>query len=388
MQRNPVVSRRALLVGMAAVAAGGAAACSGNERRGPIASPPPTGGGTEATESPGPSAAATIGSPVPSTGPPTGDYFPPATGVWDTVTATEAGFSADGLSAVVDLVGAANSQSLVILHEGRIVSEQYWMGATPETTRDLASCQKSVTSTLVGLARDRGLLQLDDPVSQYLPQGWTAAAADKEAAITIRHLLTMSSGLDERTLRATAAPGTVWEYNTAAYQKLRRVLEAAADTDINSLCSEWLFGPLHIDHPTAWAERPGGERTADAVGDRPWGLNLSARDMARFGLFAMHNGVWGGEQITAPGWFAEAWASSSVKRDYGFLWWLLGKGAFRRRGAPADLVAALGAQDQKVYVLPSAGLVLARQGDAAAAVVEAGSDFDAQLIAALLAARA
>lgn len=304
------------------------------------------------------------------------------------MTSTEAGFTADGLAAVVDLVGAANSQSLVILHEGRIVTEQYWMGATPETTRDLASCQKSVTSTLVGLARDRGLLQLDDPVSQYLPAGWTAATADKEAAITIRQLLTMSSGLDERTLRATAAPGTVWEYNTAAYQKLRRVLEAAADTDINSLCSEWLFNPLQIDRPTAWAERPGGDRTADAVGDRHWGLNLAARDMARFGLFAMHNGSWDGEQMTAPGWFAEAWASSPVKRDYGYLWWLLGKGAFGRRGAPADLVAALGAQDQKIYVLPSAGLVLVRQGDAAAEVAQAGSDFDAQLIAALLAARA
>lgn len=388
MRRDLVVSRRRLLAGLAGVVAGGAAACNGNDRGGPTASPPPTAGSTETTGWPGTSTGATIGPTAPPTPSSTGTYFPPATGGWETATAAETGFTADGLAAVVDLVGAANSQSLVILHNGRMVTEQYWMGATADTTRDLASCQKSVTSTLVGLARDRRLLRLDDPVSQYLPAGWTAATTEREAAITIRHLLTMTSGLDERTLRAAAAPGTVWEYNTAAYQKLRRVLEAAADTDINSLCSEWLFDPLHIDRPTAWAERPGGDRTADAVGDRHWGLNLAARDMARFGLFAMHNGVWDGEQITAPGWFAEAWASLPVKRDYGYLWWLLGKGALGRRGAPADLVAALGAQDQKIYVLPSAGLVLARQGDAAAEVAEAGSDFDAQLIAALLAARA
>ena len=113
-----------------------------------------------------------------------------------------------------------------------------------------------------------------------------------------------------------------------------------------------------------------------------------ARDMARFGLFALRNGVWSGEQITDPGWFAEAWSSTPLKRDYGYLWWLLGKGAFGRRGAPTDLVAALGAQDQKIYVVPSLGLVLARQGLAAGEIVPAGSDFDVELVAALMRARA
>jgi len=245
-----------------------------------------------------------------------------------------------------------------------------------------------VMSTLVGLARDRGLLGLDDPVSDHLPAGWTNAAAAEEQAITIRHLLTMSSGLNEATLTVKAAPGTVWEYNTDAYQKLRRVVEAAAGSDINTLSGEWLFGPIGIDSPQAWAPRPGAFATMDAVGDKAWALELTAREMARFGLLAQRNGLWAGQQLTDPGWFAEAWTGSSRKRDYGYLWWLLGEGHFRRQGVPTDLVAALGARDQKIYVLPSMQLVLVRQGETARSAALAESDFDTALIAALRDARA
>jgi len=313
-------------------------------------------------------------------------YFPPASGSWETTTAAAAGFSDAGLADVVQLVGDSHSTSFMIVHGGRIVAEQYWAGATAESTNDLASAQKSVVSTLVGLARDRALLALDDVVADYLEPGWTAATPAQERAITIRHLLTMTSGLDERTLTATASPGTKWEYNTAAYQKLRRVLEAAADTDINSLIGTWLFDTIGIDNPTAWTPRPA--RTADAVGDVAWGLNLRAREMARFGLFAQRNGNWAGQQVTDPGWFAEAWTSVPQRRDYGYLWWLLGKGRLGGRGAPADLVAALGAKDQKIYVVPSLDLVVTRQGDAANDVTLAISDFDERLIVALGNARA
>jgi len=311
---------------------------------------------------------------------------PPPTGEWATTTATDAGFSESGLADVVQMVADSNSTTFTILHQGRLVTEQYWAGATADTTRDVASVQKSVTSTLIGLARQLGLLSLDDPVSDYLEPGWTRATRAEEGAITIRHLLTMTSGLDDRTLRATDAPGTVWAYNTEAYQKLRRVLEAAADTDINSLSGDWLFDAIGIDNSTAWAPRPIG--APDAAGDALWGLSLRAREMARFGLFAMRNGNWGGAQITDPGWFGEAWTAIPQARDYGYLWWLLGKGRLGRGGGIDDLVAALGAQDQKIYVMPSIDLVVTRQGSAGRDVTQAVSDFDARLLLALKNARA
>lgn len=314
-----------------------------------------------------------------------GDYFPPVDGKWETASAADAGLTDEGLAALVEMVGSVGSDSFVLLWEGRIVAEQYWNGLDATYVRDLASAQKSVTSTLVGLARDRGLLGLDDAVSDHLPAGWTAATPEDEATITIRQLLTMSSGLNPRTLAKAAEPGTVWDYNTDAYQKLRRVLEAAAGTDINSLSNDWLFDALGIAQPSPWGRRG---QIADAVGHPTFGLRLTAREMARFGLFAMRRGEWAGEQITAADWFDEAWAPTPLKRDYGYLWWLLGRGQLSTLGAPSDLVAALGAQDQKIYVAPSAGLVLVRQGEAAGTSTLTESDFDAALVTALVNARA
>ncbi len=370
MAGSTIHTRRGVLAAGPAVVFAGFAACSDRrERRGDPTDPAVP--ATQATTVASVTASSTVA--------PERAYFPPVTGEWSTVAAGAAGFDEEGLAALVELVGSANSQSLVILAKGHIVAEHYWNGADATYTRDLASAQKSVTSTLVGLARDRGLLALDDPVSNYLAAGWTAASQAEEAAISIRHLLTMSSGLNPRTLRVAALPGTVWDYNTDAYQKLRGVLEVAAGADINALSKEWLFDAIGIERPAPWAPRP---RVVDAVGWQTYGLTLTVREMARFGLFAMHAGQWAGTPVTADDWFDEAWASSPLKRDYGYLWWLLGQGHLASKGATPDLVAALGVQDQKIYVSPSAGVVLARQGSAAGAMSEAESDFDVALITA------
>lgn len=376
-------SRRTAFAAAATVVLGGVSSCS---KRGDTESDATT------------VTAATTLPTVPTTAPPTTvpatpapteepvvDGYVPADDEWAAVTAADAGFTDDGLAAVVELVGSSNSDSLVILWEGRILAEQYWRSATAATTRDVASVQKSIVSTLVGLARARNLIDLDEPVSDFLGDGWTNASVVDERIIRVHHLMTMTSGLAPRTLRTAAQPGTVWDYNTDAYQKLRQVLEVVAGTDINSLTNEWLLRAIGITTESPWRQR---SRAVDATGDALWGLRLAARDMARFGLLAMRGGRWLSEQITDPGWFAEAWTPTLLKPDYGYLWWLLGANERVAGAAPNDLVAALGAQDQKIYVAPSIGLVLARQGDAVADVTEAGSDFDEALVNALASARA
>ena len=207
------------------------------------------------------------------------DYYPPAhdRGAWAMVDAADAGYTAAGLAEVVSLVEVSNSQSLVVLAAGRIVAEHYWLGADASTVRDVASVQKSVVSTMVGMARDRGLLEFDEPVSSFLGSGWSRADPADEATITLFHLLTMSSGLNPRNLRSAAPPGTVWDYNTDAYQRLRPVLEVAAGVDINTLTNEWLFAPIGIASPTPWAVR--GALT-DSMGEPAWGV---AADGARDG---------------------------------------------------------------------------------------------------------
>ena len=364
------MSRRVLLASAASVALAGVAACRGSSRD-VCSSATPT-----ATTGPTTTGSATST----SAGPTTAGYYPPADGAgeWATVTAADAGYTDEGLAEVVALVEASNSQSLVVLAAGSIVAEHYWRGADASTVRDVASVQKSVMSTVMGLARDRGLLEFDEPVSSFLGAGWSRAAAAEEAAITVFHLLTMTRGLNPRTLRRAAPPGTVWDYNTAAYQRLRPVVEAASGLDINSLTTEWLFAPIGIVSPAPWAPR---STMTDAMGESTWGLTLTAREMARYGLFAMRAGRWTDQQITARDWFEEAWAPIALKADYGYLWWLLGRGG--QQGAIPDLVAALGASDQKIYVSPATDLVLARQGAAAGSVSDAQSDFDALLITAL-----
>ncbi len=313
---------------------------------------------------------------------PSTDYFPPNdSDEWEAADPEATGWSAQGLADVVALVEENKSSSFMMLSGGRVLVEEYFLNATRTTESDVASVQKSFTSTLVGLARDKQLLSFDDPVSSYLAEGWSNATPAQEAAITLRHLMTHSSGLNPNTLKYATKPGTLFDYNTNAYQKLRLVLEQVAGVDINQLSREWLFDAIGISGQ--WGLRDG----QDPTGAPLWGLELAARDMARFGLLAQRAGVWSNKAVTAEGWFDEAWSPSAVKADYGLLWWLQGLGNLGKKGAPADLVSALGARDQKIYVVPSLDLVVTRQGLAAGTQTEAESDFDAVLLKAIASAR-
>jgi len=347
------------------------------------------------SSSPGPNAAASSTVPPATTAPPTttgtttspAAYVPPGAAEWATTEAATTGWSAPAIQELADFVGTRNSSTLIILAGGRILTEQYWGTAGPTTAQDIASCQKSVVSTLIGAAVDRKLLAIEDSASKYLPAGWTNATPDQEAAITIRNLLTMTSGLDQDTLKVVAPPGTKWAYNTSAYQKLRTVVENASSKGIEAVTREWLWDSIGVSDLSVWVPRGGnGPYAKDATGARLWGLNMTARDMARFGLLVQRKGRWGDRDVVSAAWFDQALTTSQdLNRDYGFLWWLL---FGHRPGMPSDLVAALGLGDQKIYVCPSLDVVVTRQGTTAGAASETSSDFDTELLGRLVAARA
>ncbi|HRH01016.1 MAG TPA: serine hydrolase [Polyangiaceae bacterium] len=362
------LGRRDVVAGLSAVTALGLLGCGKSD-----APDEPADAGAGPTPTP------TGSTPTP---PPGGDYFPPNdSDVWETADAAATGWSASGLDALVKVVEANKSSSFMMLADGRVLLERYFLTATAATRTDVASVQKSFTSTLAGLARDRKLLTFDDKVSDHLPAGWSKAAPADEARITLRHLMTHASGLDPNTLAKVAEPGARFDYNTNAYQKLRAVLEKVSAKDINALSREWLFDAIGVRG--TWVNRG----LVDPVGAAIWGLELSARDMARFGLLATRGGAWSGKAVTAAGWFSEAWTPSATKADYGLLWWLQGRGTLKGK-APADLASALGAKDQKIYVVPSMKLVVTRQGLAAGTAEEAESDFDRVLLKAIADARA
>lgn len=371
------VTRRAVLAGTAAAVAGVALGACSRESS--------TSAGTSSTTDPAGTAADTTAGAAGEAVP----YVPPShdAGPWETADAADVGWSADGLEAVARLVEASNSSTLTVVIAGHLVLERYVGEATATSVQDIASCQKSVTSTLVGLSVAEGELELDQPVSDLLSAGWSRAAPAAEGRITVRHLLTMTSGLHPRRLTRVAEPGTTFDYNTPAYQKLRLVLEAATGTGIDALSRERLFDPVGMSSLAVWEPRPDLPEFRDATGELAWGLKLPARDMARFGLLALRKGTWGAEELVSAAWFDEAWTSSPAQVDYGYLWWLLGRRRGTRSRVPEDWVAALGAGDQKIYVVPSLDLVVTRQGTAAKEATDARSTFDGDLITALLAAR-
>jgi CubicO group peptidase (beta-lactamase class C family) len=318
-------------------------------------------------------------------------YFPPAQGDWETVEPGEVGWDGAKLQETLDYAGKNQSSGVVILYKGRILAEKYFEVAgaksakyrvrvlgTDEaghTIEDVASAQKSVASILVGIAQQKGLLKIDDPVNQHLGAGWSRATPDQEKAITIRHLITMTSGLTDRGT-FEAKPGTKWRYNTMAYAKSMDIVAAVAKIDRHELTKQWLTRPLGMSD-SKWVKR----RSPKIQLINGFGFATTARDLARFGLMTLAGGQWGDKAIlTDQKYLKEATTSSQTMNPYyGYLWWVNRNAnapnrASRLQTAPKDMFSANGALNRRCFVVPSLQLVVTRLGDRP----DAGRAFDRQ----------
>lgn len=290
------------------------------------------------------------------------------------------------MQAVLDYVQGQKTTGFLIIQNRRTLAERNWPApagdavfknfvyeTAPEGAllEDVASQQKSFVSLLVAVAIDKGLLDVARPVSAYIGSGWSKAASDQEARIRLVDVLTMSSGLTEGFAYA-APPGAVFFYNTPVYAITKMVVAAAAKAPLQTVTHDWLTGPAGMSH-TAWRKRP--STPAFAAADNPTGLVTSPRDAARFGEIVLDGGkAADGRRIVSEASLRAMFDRSATNPAYGRFWWLNG-GAFTVRAgkrvdgplipaAPADLVAALGALDRKLYVVPSKKLVVVRMGAA------------------------
>ena len=300
-----------------------------------------------------------------------------------------AGWNAAALADAVSYVATQKSTGLVIIQDNRIIAERYWPLAEDATTfrtnfvhgaasdgallEDVASQQKSFIAILIGIGVDKGLVDINKPVAAYAGAGWSKAAPEQEAKITVRHLLEMNSGLKEN-LAWEAEPGAKFFYNTPAYAVLKKVLEGASKQSLDAVTSTWLAGPAGMKD-TSWRKRPGA---FSDVGN-PTGLVTTPRDIARMGQLVLDGGkAADGTRVISKGQLDAMFKRTSTNPSYARLWWLNG-GAYslgasaaiaRNEGqlipaAPADLVAAQGAQDRKLFVVPSRKLIVVRTGQAA-----------------------
>lgn len=371
-----LLGRRAMLKSASALAFLALAPAACRDRGRPGAARPPE------KETATPVEAATPSSAAPAL------YFPPLSGgSWETTTPGDAGWNAAALAETASWASAHRTTGLLILHRGRILYEGYWNFGSPTFASDVASTQKSIVSVLAGAAIEQGFLRLDDAVSLHVGEGWSKAGA-KEGDITFRHLVTMTSGLDD-SFAYVAPPGTAWYYNNAAYHLTKRVLERATGIPIQQFMEDVLTRRVGMP-ATTWRDRafmkmPDGSPMS--------GLVMPARDMARFGLLALAGASWDGQPVLRDQayWRASIESSQDINPSYGYLWWLNGKASHMLpvpnppsrpgsliREAPRDLYAAMGAGDNRIYVLPAHEAVVVRQGASANEAAAARSSFDTE----------
>ncbi len=314
-------------------------------------------------------------------------YFPPNTGTtWETKTPESLGWNTANISALNTYLSDKHSKGFIILHNGKIVLEQYYNGHSASSPWYWASAGKTLTSTVTGIAEQEGYLNINNKVSDYLGTGWTSATLAKENLITCKNLLSMNSGLDDSlgddvspgNLQYVADAGTRWAYHNV-YVKLQDVVAQATSQSWDNYFNTKLRDKIGMTG--TWI--PNGDLSVY------WS---TSRSMARFGLLALAKGNWNGTQIINSAYLNSATTTSQpINLAYGYLWWLNGKTSYHMPqsqlqipgtlipSAPADMYCALGKNDQKIYVVPSKKLVIIRMGDAADGTNFALSDFDETL---------
>jgi CubicO group peptidase (beta-lactamase class C family) len=267
---------------------------------------------------------------------------------------------------------AHRSKAMVVVRHGFLVKEWYDYGWDKNSTKSGYSMAKSFTSALIGMLIDEGRIHGPDQlVSDFIPQ-WRDAAHGR---ITVRHLLSMTSGLyctytsDYLQLLSSAnqslfainlpmeaPPGQTWEYSNAAVQVLAEVILRASGRQAIDYARERLWSVIGMWNADWTADSVGNTLTYQAV-------IASAREFAKFGFLFLKRGQWVSRRVVSASWVDESVRPSQILNPhYGFLWWTNSGGDWWPN-APADAYAAMGAFNQRIYVVPSLDLVVVRLGE-------------------------
>lgn len=284
------------------------------------------------------------------------------------------------------LITETDTTALVVIHHGKIVSEQYWLG-NDENTRTISwSVGKSFISSLVGIAIAEGKIKsVDDQIVTYAPE----LIGTGYDGVTIKQALQMSSGLGwnedysdqnsdiarfgrtlafggsmvefAKTLKREKEPGTYNLYNSMDAQVLGFVLKNATGETPSDYLSQKIWSKIGADHDAYWVLDDSGNELAAG------GVNVTARDYAKFGLLYLNEGKWMGEQLVPADWVKashtpdadylmpgkhENKSESSFGMGYGYLWWI--------PGAVDGPYSAIGIYNQFIYVDPAHDLVIVK----------------------------
>ena len=253
-----------------------------------------------------------------------------------------------------------NINGMIIIRKGNIVFEKYYNSYRPDDNFHVASVTKSIISALIGIAIDKGYIKsIDQKVLDFFPEYVSNPADIQKQAITLRHLLTMTAphsfkNWQEPLERLCKQPDWVkytldglgqngkigdFKYSSAGAHLLSVIITRATGKCAREFANEYLFNPIGMrkipdyemkafgygdlfgKNVQGWVKDPKGNSTGG------WGLTLTTRDMARFGLLYLNSGIWNDDQVISKSWLNESTTMNNDKSvylsyKYGYLWWL------------------------------------------------------------------
>ena len=305
------------------------------------------------------------------------DYWP--TDEWSNTTPEEQGMNPkllDDMMEYIDNIGLL-IDSILVVRNGYLVFEEYPRFYNSETRHNIHSCTKSFTSALIGIAIEEGYIEgVDSKLVDLLPNRTIANLDERKQAITLEHLLTMTSGLewDEWTepynsplnshykmwfasdnvqyildLPMQYDPGEKWVYCSGATNLIGAIITEATGTSLFDYAVEKLFTPLGVSPADVfWPTDNQGLYWASG------GVEMLPRDMAKFGYLYLNNGTWDGEQIVPEEWVQQSEATLrpfDILTGYSYQWWTYTNDI-------ANAYTARGYQGQYIFVVPSLDMVV------------------------------
>lgn len=326
---------------------------------------------------------------------------------WEVVAPSVEGLDRDKLNRAVEYLkanaGKDGVRELLIVRRGRVV----WQGDQIDKVHGVWSCTKSFTSTVLGLLIEDGKCSLETKISEVLPE-----LKERYPTATLRHFTTMTSGYRARgdaeakggylhgpsatpfvPAEPLFAPGEKYAYWDSAMNVFGLALTRLADEPLEALLKRRIMDPIGVNADRwKWGVRSGvpGLRVNSGSGNGGGHVQISAREMARFGHLFLNEGNWKGKQLLSRKWVEQArsvqvpakvpdgFPASKIPGSgcYGFNWWVNGikpDGKRKWPDAPGDTFAALGHNNNKLWIVPGWQLVIVRLGlDQADKVIDDG----------------
>jgi CubicO group peptidase (beta-lactamase class C family) len=281
------------------------------------------------------------------------------------------GWSTEKLEEARDYAQKIRSETVMIIDDGRLVA------AWGETDKKyyVASIRKSYLSVLYGFYTGSSI-SLSASLADYGIQDKNPTLNAAEQRATIRHLLTSSSGVyhaaaatdekDKIPARNSTNPGAVFYYNNWDFNALGTVFEKRTGKKIFELFDERIAQPLAMQDFN-WQKD--GRYDYSNVSEHPaYHFDMTARDMARFGLLVMNGGNWNGQQLLPADWLTESTSAQITVPEsyggghYGYMWWVNDEGRLAESGLSEQTFSAQGTWSQLILIDPKNRLVIVHRG--------------------------